>query len=396
MLRRGESWSARFTKPPAIGPPVQVADEQGAVDVVEDRLRVDRVGARGGADHAAHPLQPLGERHLVVEVALPVEVLDEGGGALDHGAAHTGRLARVAQRPESQVEALVLERVGQLVSERVVELIASLDQAGHDDDPVAAVVERAADPVEAALGVGAEAELGRQQSGELVEVDAGALQAAGCAAGAAGLRSARLRSRRASLRPRPPGAARPSGSRAAAAGTRARGSARPAPPPAEQRPQPGLDPGVRAAQERQRRTGALMLAAVGRGEHERDRRSPRAPARPGRSGAAVAPFAAAASQVAHVADLLPSRARLAPRPPLGRLGAGRGELGAHDRVPGPVGEQPALRQDQPRRRRHLVAGLRPAGRERPLDRAGDRLRAAAEARQRPLVGASPWRRQPRR
>ena len=98
------------------------------------------------------------------------------------------------------MEVLILERMGQLVSEGVLELIPSLDQPRHDDDPVAAIVECAADPVEPALGVGPEAELGRQESRELVEVDAGALQATSQPK-ARRARPARLRSRRASLRP---------------------------------------------------------------------------------------------------------------------------------------------------------------------------------------------------
>ena len=207
-------------QPPAACTAVEAANEEGAVRVVEDGLRVDRVGARSGGDHAAHSLQPLGDRDLVVQVALPVEVLDKVAvPSITARRTARARSGRPALRAEPEV--LVLERVGQLVREGVVELLARLDQPRDDDQPPSRVVVRAADPVEAALRVRAEAELRRKQPRELVE-----RRCPAAPGGGRGARRGRLRSR-----PSPALPLRERAGRAAASGARssaptASGSAR--------------------------------------------------------------------------------------------------------------------------------------------------------------------------
>src|SRR5207244_985247 len=70
-------------QPESVRPLVEVVDEQRAVDVVEDGLRVDRERGAARPDHAAHAGESLSEGHLVVQISLPVAVLDEGRRALD-------------------------------------------------------------------------------------------------------------------------------------------------------------------------------------------------------------------------------------------------------------------------------------------------------------------------
>src|SRR5215218_1292414 len=72
---------------------------------------------------------------------------------------------------------LVLERMGQLMRDGVVELEPGLDGGGDDDDAVARKVERTADAIEPRrFGVWAEGGLRGKQAGELVEFGGGAFQ----------------------------------------------------------------------------------------------------------------------------------------------------------------------------------------------------------------------------
>src|SRR5581483_10555182 len=101
---------------------VEPADEKRSIHVVEDRLRVDRERRRPRGDHASKPLQALDDGHAVAEEAVAVAVLEQRRRPLDQRAPDGDGLAGPGQGREVETEALALERVGQLVRQRVDEL----------------------------------------------------------------------------------------------------------------------------------------------------------------------------------------------------------------------------------------------------------------------------------
>ena len=107
-----------------------------------------------------------------------VAVLNERRGPLDHRAMDRGRLAGAHEGPQMEVEVLALQRVGQLMRKRVVQLDARLNGCRNDDDAIAWKVERAADAIKpGGLRVRPERRFWRQEPGELVELHARSLEA---------------------------------------------------------------------------------------------------------------------------------------------------------------------------------------------------------------------------
>ena len=126
---------------PALGAVMEPPHEQGPVDVVEDRHRLDRVGsgAPGGVD-AALPGEPLRDRYLVAQVSARVEGGHERRRSFDHRSAGIRPLGWADRVHQAQGKVLVLERVRELVGQHQLQLPAGLDRALDEDDPLVTVV----------------------------------------------------------------------------------------------------------------------------------------------------------------------------------------------------------------------------------------------------------------
>ena len=154
--------------------------EQGPVDVVEDRHRLDRVGSGppGGVD-AALPGEPLRDRYLVAQISARVEGGHERRRSFDHRSAGIGPLGWADRFHQAQGKVLVFERVRELMGQHQLQLPASLDRALDEDDPLVTVVVGGPDSLRGPLCCGIGGRLLGQDSRQSQEAGAGPLEPAG-------------------------------------------------------------------------------------------------------------------------------------------------------------------------------------------------------------------------